>query len=96
MPEFPGGNPAMTDFLEKNIHYPSYAMDNRIEGTLYISFIIEETGKISSVNVLRGIGGRCDEEAARAVNSMPDWSPAYLNGQPIRVRFNMPITFKLN
>jgi len=63
---------------------------------LVISFIIEEDGDISSVSVIRGIGGGCDEEAIRVIESMPAWEPALKNEKPVRVLFNMPITFKLN
>ncbi len=96
MPEFPGGNTALINFLSKKIRYPARALEQHIEGTLFITFIVEQTGKITDVKILRGIGSGCEEEAIRVVNSMPEWSPGYLNGEPVRVRFNMPITFQLN
>ena len=95
MPEFPGGIPAMNDFLKKNLHYPSLAMENQIEGTVFITFTIEENGKITSVNVMRGVDGGFDDEALRAIHSMPDWRPGYKNGKPVRVQINLPIKFQL-
>jgi len=95
MPEFPGGIPAMNDFLKKKLHYPSLAMENQIEGTVFITFTIEENGKITSINVMRGIDGGIDDEALRAIHSMPDWKPGYKNGKPVRVQINLPIKFQL-
>jgi len=95
MPEFPGGIPAMNDFLKKKLHYPSLAMENQIEGTVFITFTIEENGKITSVNVMRGVVGGFDDEALRAIHSMPDWRPGYKNGKPVRVQINLPIKFQL-
>ena len=95
MPEFPGGIPAMNDFLKKNLHYPSQALENQIEGTVFITFTIEENGKITSVNVMRGVDGGFDDEALRAIQSMPDWRPGYKNGKPVRVQINLPIKFQL-
>jgi TonB family protein len=95
MPEFPGGIPAMNDFLKKKLHYPSLALENQIEGTVFITFTIEENGKITSVNVMRGVDGGFDDEALRAIQSMPDWRPGYKNGKPVRVQINLPIKFQL-
>lgn len=95
MPEFPGGLTAMKNFLKKSLHYPSQAMEKQVEGTIYISFIVEETGKISSVYILRSLNPDCDEVALHVVSSMPDWTPGKRNGKPVRVQINLPIKFQL-
>ncbi len=95
MPEFPGGIPAMNDFLKKNLHYPSQALENQIEGTVFITFTIEENGKITSVNIMKGLDGGFDDEALHAVHSMPDWKPGYKSGKPVRVQIILPIRFQL-
>ncbi|MGD9491983.1 MAG: energy transducer TonB [Bacteroidales bacterium] len=95
-PEFPGGEQALLDYIGSNIHYPKKARRKNIQGTVYVSFIIETDGNVSSVRVLRGIGGGCDEEAVRVVTLMPDWKPGYQRGKPVRVQFNLPIRFILD
>lgn len=96
MPEFPGGEKALMDFLAKNIRYPETAKDLGIQGTVYISFIVDTYGNITNVEVLRGIGGGCDEEAARVVGKMPRWSPGKQGGRPVKVQYRLPIRFALN
>lgn len=95
MPSFPGGENERNRFLATNIIYPETATKYRIQGTTYISFIIDETGAVTEVKVLRGIGGGCDEEAIRVIKLMPKWIPGKQNGKTVRVLFNMPIYFKL-
>ena len=94
-PGFPGGEAKMYQYLGKNMKYPPIARDNNIQGRVYVSFVVEKKGNITDVRVLRGIGGGCDEEAIRVVKSMPKWSPGKQRGKPVRVRFNLPIVFKL-
>ncbi len=94
-PSFPGGDAKMYAYLGKNMNYPNIAQDNNIQGRVYVSFVVEKNGKITDVRVLRGIGGGCDEEAIRVVKSMPTWSPGKQRGKAVRVRFNLPIVFKL-
>lgn len=94
-PSFPGGDAKMYEYLGKNMNYPPIAQDNNIQGRVYVSFVVEKNGKITDVRVLRGIGGGCDEEAIRVVKSMPSWSPGKQRGKAVRVRFNLPIVFKL-
>ncbi len=96
MPYFPGGDEARVKYLAENIKYPEIAKTYAIQGTVYISFIIEADGSISNVKILRGIGGGCDEEACRVIRDMPAWIPGSQNGKPVRVLFNMPIYFKLS
>jgi TonB family protein len=95
IPKFPGGDEARATYLQKVISYPEKAKKEKIEGTVYVSFIIEKNGSISNVKVLRGIGGGCDEMAVSAIQNMPAWTPGMQHGKPVRVQFNMPISFKL-
>jgi len=95
MPSFPGGEAERNKFLSENIHYPQLAVENSIQGTVYISFIVKTDGHIDEVKILRGIGGGCDEEALRVVGKMPRWISGRQNGKPVNVLFNMPIYFRL-
>jgi len=95
MPEFPGGEQAMMDFVSKNVVYPEEAINKGIAGRVFVGFIVEKDGSVSEVKVLRGIGGGCDEEAVRVVKSMPKWKPGKMKGKPVRVSYMMPIIFKL-
>lgn len=94
-PQFIGGEKALMKYLKNNIVYPIDARKRNIQGTVYISFVVEPDGSISSVKCLRGIGGGCDEEAMRVVKMMPNWKPGLQRGTPVRVQFNLPIRFIL-
>lgn len=96
MPEFPGGMDQMAKFLSENIKYPEEAKDKGISGRVFISFVIEKDGSVSSAKVMRGIGGGCDEEALRVVNAMPNWKPGLMEGKPVRVNYILPVNFKLD
>ena len=96
VPQYPGGYGALIEYLNSNLIYPKDARQHGLQGQIVLSFIIEESGKVSSANIIRGIGGGCDEEAIRVIELMPDWQPAFKEGSPVRILFNMPITFKLN
>lgn len=95
MPEFPGGEEKLFEYLGKNIKYPSMARENGITGTVYVTFVVEGSGEISDVKKLRGIGGGCDEEAMRVVKAMPSWKAGKQNGKSVRVQYNLPIKFTL-
>jgi TonB family protein len=95
MPAFIGGEKARNRFLAENIRYPKEAINLRIQGTVYVSFIINSDGTVTDVRILRGIGGGCDEEAERVVKMMPNWIPGRQNGKPVRVLFNMPLQYTL-
>lgn len=95
MPEYPGGQQAMFAFISKELKYPEEAIDNGIEGTVVISFVVERDGSIGEAKVLRGLGGGCSEEALRVVKSMPTWRPGVQGGKVVRTSFNLPIRFKL-
>ena len=94
-PEFPGGDDSLYAFIGRNIKYPEAAKKNKIEGRVFVTFVIEKDGQVSSAKILRDIGGGCGEEALRVVNSMPKWKPGTQRGNPVRVQFNLPIMFQL-
>ncbi|HLO89841.1 MAG: energy transducer TonB [Chloroflexota bacterium] len=94
-PAFPGGDAARIQFLQQNIVYPQMARESGIQGTVYVTFVVERNGAVTDVRVLRGIGGGCDEEAVRVIKAMPKWNPGKQRGKPVRVQFNMPIKFTL-
>lgn len=96
MPEFPGGGEkALLQYLSNNIKYPAIARENGITGTVYVTFEIDQNGKVKDAKILRGIGGGCDEEALRVVMSMPAWKPGKQRGKPVRVQYNLPVRFVL-
>jgi len=95
MPEFPGGMGELMKFLAQNIKYPPLAKESGIQGRVFINFVVEPTGAISNVKILRGIGGGCDEEAVRVVESMPKWKPGKQRGKNVRVSYNLPVKFTL-
>ena len=95
MPQFPGGQIAMLQYIMKNIKYPEQAMKEGIQGRVTVSFIVEKDGRVSNVRLLRSVQSSLDKEAVRVVKSMPKWTPGKHNGKPVRVRFNLPVMFKL-
>lgn len=96
MPQFPGGQIAMLQYIMKNIKYPEQAMKEGIQGRVAVSFIVEKDGSISNVRPIHSVHPLLNKEAVRVVKSMPKWSPGKQNGKPVRVRFNVPVMFKLN
>lgn len=95
-PEFPGGMEALYRYLASNIKYPENAKKERIQGKVYVSFVIEKDGSVSNIKVLRDIGGGCGEEAVRVVKQMPKWKPGRQRGKRVRTQYNLPINFNLN
>ena len=95
MPEFPGGEPGRFKFLQENIKYPRLAIEAGISGKVYLTFVVERDGSITDVQLLRGIGSECDEEALRVVKMMPHWKPGLQRGHPVRVQFIMDVKFTL-
>lgn len=94
-PSFPGGDEARIRFLSENIRYPQMARESGIQGTVFVTFVVERDGSVTDVRILRGIGGGCDEEAIRVIKAMPKWNAGKQRGRPVRVQFNMPIRFTL-
>jgi periplasmic protein TonB len=95
MPQFPGGQTELLKYFANNIKYPSIAKENNITGKVVLQFVINPDGSTSDVRVVRGIGGGCDEEAVRVANSMPNWIPGQQNGQKVKVKYTIPVSFKL-
>jgi len=95
-PEFPGGDKELKKFLENNLVYPEDTKENRIEGRVLVSFVVNKDGRISDVEVMRSVHHILDEEAVRIVKAMPKWIPGKHFDMPINVRFSLPIEFKLN
>jgi len=93
---FPGGEEKLMEFLSANLKYPQIARENGVKGNVYVKFIIEKDGSITNIQVVRGIGSGCDEEAVRVIKSMPKWEPGKQRGTPVRSRFILPFKFKLN
>ncbi|CAK7004592.1 MAG: hypothetical protein PETM_00139 [Petrimonas sp.] len=94
-PEFPGGNTAMMKFLSDNIKYPVIAQENGIQGRVITNFVVERDGSISDVQVVRGVDPSLDKEAIRVIQSMPKWKAGRQRGSAVRVRFTLPVVFRL-
>lgn len=95
MPEFPGGDEKLTEFIGKNLKYPYIASENGIEGRVIVRFVVGKDGSVSGAEVLRGIDPSCDKEALRVINSLPKWIPGKQNGKAVRVYFTIPVLFQL-
>ena len=95
MPSFPGGQAALIQYLNSHVKYPVVAQENGIQGRVTISFVVERDGSITDVKVARSVDPSLDKEAARVVSSMPRWTPGKQNGSAVRVKFNVPVVFKL-
>jgi len=95
MPEFPGGEAALQRYLKNSVKYPNIAMENGIQGKVYVGFVVERNGSISNVRIARGVDASLDKEAMRVVRLMPKWIPGKQNGEPVRVSFTAPINFVL-
>ncbi len=95
MPEFPGGMAKLAEYLGKNIKYPQMARESGIQGRVFVNFVVETDGSVSNVNIMRSLGGGCDEEAMRVVKSMPKWKAGKQRGKPVRVSYILPVNFKL-
>ena len=95
MPEYPGGPSAMFEYLSKNIKYPVVAEENGVQGRVIVTFIVECDGSISNAKVSKSLEPSLDKEALRLVKSMPHWIPGKQNGEPVRVKYTVPVTFRL-
>ncbi|MGZ4001705.1 MAG: energy transducer TonB, partial [Mucilaginibacter sp.] len=90
-----GGIGKFYEYLSKNIRYPAVAKENNIQGKVFLTFVVEKDGAITDVKVLRGLGSGCDEEAMRVLRAAPKWKPGIQNGRPVRVQYQVPISFAL-
>ena len=95
MPSYPGGDEAMYQYISENLGYPKVARLKGIEGRCYVRFVVEKNGDLTNIQVARGLGYGCDEEAMRVVRNMPSWNPPTHKGVPARCLYIIPITFKL-
>ncbi len=95
MPSFPGGAAALQAFLSSNTKYPVVAQENGVQGRVIVSFVVERDGSITDVRVVRSVDPSLDREASRVVRSMPRWSPGKQNGSAVRVKYTVPVVFRL-
>lgn len=95
MPMFPGGYAALMGYLRDNIKYPTVAAENGVQGRVVVGFVVERDGSITDVNILRGVDPSLDREAMRVVKSMPRWTPGKQNGSAVRVKYQVPVSFRL-
>ena len=95
MPEFPGGPSAMFEYLSKNLKYPTVAENNGIQGRVHVACVIEKDGSITDVKIVKSVDPSLDREAQRLVKSMPNWTPGKQNGKLRRVKYTIPVTFRI-
>ena len=95
MPEYPGGMQAMIEFLQTNMKYPEDAAKQKVEGRVMVQFVVETDGSVSDVHVAKQVFPSLDAEAIRVVQAMPKWTPGKNGGQVVRVKYNLPIVFRM-
>ena len=95
MPSFPGGPSALMEWFSNNVKYPVVAQENGVQGRVVVSFVVERDGSITDVKVVRGVDPSLDREASRVVRAMPRWIPGKQNGSAVRVKYNVPVAFRL-
>ena len=96
MPQFPGGPAALFEFLSKNIQYPKDAEKAKLEGRVIVTFVVKKDGSITDAKVVKSVAPSLDAEALRVINAMPNWTPGKQGGQPVNVKYTVPLTFRLN
>ncbi len=92
---FPGGQRMMQYFISSYIEYPEASLDMEEQGKVYLSFVVEGDGSLSTIMIEKGVSQALDREAKRLIKSMPSWSPAYCNGEPVRIKVRLPLVFTL-
>ena len=95
MPKFPGGDEALLTYITNNVRYPQIAKEYGVQGTVYITFVIDKKGKVKDVEIIRGVERSLDKEAKRVIESLPKFAPGKQRGKPVQVQFTVPIKFKL-
>ena len=95
MPQFPGGQGALFEYLSKQIKYPVIAEENGVQGRVIVTFVVERDGSITDVKVVKSVDPSLDKEAQRVVKGMPRWIPGKQNGSAVRVKYTVPVTFRL-
>ena len=96
MPEYPGGAPAMYGFLAKNLKYPDAAEKNKVEGRVYIKFVVTSDGSLTDFSVVKSVSPELDAEALRVVKLFPKFTPGTIDGKPVNVYYSLPVMFKLS
>ena len=95
MPEYPGGQAALFEFISKNVKYPDDAVKKKVEGKVFVTFVVDTDGKITDVSLMRKVFPSLDAEAIRVISAMPNWIPGKQKGQVVRVKYTVPIMFRL-
>jgi len=96
MPEYPGGLDGLKNFIVENVKYPEQAKKNKLEGKVFVSFVIDEHGNVTNAKVVRAVDPELDKEALRVVNKMAKWTPGKQKGENVKVQYTLPIQFALN
>ncbi|MDE5740739.1 MAG: energy transducer TonB [Bacteroidaceae bacterium] len=94
-PMFPGGEAALLKYLQKNLKYPAQAQDNGIQGRVMVQFVVNKDGSVVEPKIIRSVDPSLDKEAMRVVSAMPKWTPGKQRGKTVRVRYTLPVTFRL-
>lgn len=95
MPQFPGGETELLKYIRDNLQYPQAALENNIQGRVIVQFVVGKDGKVTNVQILKGVDRLCDQEAVRVIESMPQWIPGKHNGVAVPVYYRVPVTFKI-
>ncbi|HKR04259.1 MAG TPA: TonB family protein [Bacteroidia bacterium] len=95
MPQFPGGEKELINFLSNNVKYPFGAKLNAIQGEVVVNFIINKTGEVEKVRIIKSVHPKLDKEALKVIHKMPGWMPGFQDGEPISVQYNLPIRFTI-
>ena len=95
-PEFPGGTAALMEYLRKNIKYPAICRENNIQGKVIVTFVVNKDGSIVDIEVIKSVNPSLDKEAIRVISQMPNWKPGAQRGKPVRVKYSVPVNFRLN
>lgn len=95
MPEFPGGDKALKEFIKSNSKYPLQEKNSAKQGKVFVYFVINKEGNVEQINIKRSVNAELDEEAIRIIKSMPKWKPGTQRGNPVKVAYTVPITFNL-
>ena len=95
MPEFPGGEQAIFSYISENVVYPEQAKADTIQGTVYLKFVVDKTGKVAQTEIIRGVHPLLDQEAIKVIENMPEWIPGKQSGKPVDVSMSIPIMFQL-
>ncbi len=94
MPEYPGGQVALVKYISKNIKYPAKYKKDKVNGRVFVSFVIDKTGKVVMAKIVKSLNEECDAEALRVISKMPDWIPGEKNGEKVAVQFGLPVNFE--